>query len=100
LSVLVCGLVGRLVIWLLQTSGPTSRIWKLHPILAELGECDLCLGAWIMPIMVALFGVNLLSPIYVPVVSEVLTGWLYAFGLHLARLGWQAKFGVTIISSE
>jgi len=50
--------------------------------------------------MVALFGVNLLSPIYVPVVSEVLTGWMYAFGLHLARLGWQAKFGVTIISSE
>lgn len=100
MSLLVCLGVGRLVIWLLETSGLTRWFWRLTPFLAELGECDLCLGCWVMPVMAWLLGVNLLSPLYVPVLSEVLSGWLMAFGLHIGRLGWQSKFGVTIISSN
>lgn len=92
--------VGRLAIWIVQTNGLTRRLWSAHPILAELGECDFCLGCWLLPLLAWLMGVNLLAPIYVPVVSEVLTGWLLSFGLHLGRLGWQTKFGVTILSGE
>jgi hypothetical protein len=100
LSLLAAIFVGRLVIWLAQTNGLTKRFWSLHPLLAELAECDLCLGCWLMPLVVWLMDVNLLAPIYVPVVSEVLTGWILSFGLHLGRLGWQTKFGVTILSGE
>ncbi len=100
MNILICALVGRLVIWIVQTSGPTRRFWGLTPFLAELGECDLCVGCWLMPLLVWLFGVNLLAPIYVPVVSEILTGWLFAFGLHIGRLGWQAKFSVTVLTSD
>jgi hypothetical protein len=38
--------------------------------------------------------VNLLQPVYIPVVSEVLTGIAVSFGVHLAELGWTVKFGV------
>lgn len=93
-------IVGRLVVWLAQTNGLTKRLWSLHPILTELGECDLCLGCWLLPLVVWLMGVNLLAPIYVPVVSEVLSGWLLSFAIHLGRLGWQSKFGVTVLSGE
>jgi hypothetical protein len=89
--------VGRLVVWLLQTSGPTTRLWKLRPFLEELGSCDLCLGCWVFPIGAWALGVNLLDPVYIPVVSQVLTGWLVAFGVHLAAIGWRDKWGVTVV---
>ncbi len=92
--------VGRLVVWLLQTSGPTKRIWRLHPLLEELADCDLCMGCWVFPLGAWLLSVNLLDPVYVAVVSEILTGWLVAFGVHLARLGWQSKFGVTVLRGD
>lgn len=98
MTLLVCLGVGRLVIWIVQTSGPTRKIWSLRPFLAEFGECDLCVGCWVMPLAAWLFSQNLLAPIYVPVVSEILTGWLMAFGLHLGRLGWQSAFGITYLS--
>jgi hypothetical protein len=89
--------VGRLVVWLFQTSGPTQRLWKLHPLLTDLGECDLCMGCWVFPLVAWALGVNLLEPVYIPVASQVLTGWLVSFGVHLARIGWNAKFGVTVL---
>lgn len=89
--------VGRLAVWLLQTSGPTKRLWALNSFLTELGECDLCLGCWVFPLLAWALGVNLLEPVYVVVVSELLTGWLIAFAVHLGRIGWTTKFGVTVL---
>lgn len=89
--------IGRLVVWLLQTSGPTKRIWKLHPFLTELGECDLCLGSWVFPLLAWALAVNLLDPVYIPGASEILTGWLVAFAVHIGRIGWTEKFGVTVL---
>ena len=97
MALLAMIVVGRLVVWLAQTSGPTKRLWKWHPLLTDLGDCDLCLGCWVFPLLAWALGVNLLEPIYVPVVSEVVTGWLVSFGVHLARLGWQEQFGVTVL---
>lgn len=90
--------LGRLLIWVAETSGPTKIIWGLHPFLTELGECDFCLGCWIYPPLAALFSVNLTAPIYVPFVSEIITGIAVSFAVHLARLGWQSKFGVEVLS--
>lgn len=90
--------LGRLIVWVAQTSGPTRLIWNLHPFLKELGECDFCLGCWIFPFLAVMFGVNLTAPIYVPFVSEIMTGIATSFAVHLARLGWQTKFGVEVLS--
>lgn len=89
--------VGRLLVWIAETSGPTKRIWNLHPFLTELGECDFCLGCWIFPPLAAYFSVNFTAPLYVPVASEIITGIATAFIVHLVRLGWQTKFGVHIL---
>lgn len=91
-------LLGRLIVWVAETSGPTKRIWRLHPLLEELGECDFCLGCWVYPLLAAMFEVNLTAPVYVPFASEIITGIATAFAVHLARLGWQTKFGVEVLS--
>lgn len=89
--------LGRLVIWTIQTNGLTRPIFRFHPKLEELRDCDFCLGFWVMTPLALLFKVNLLAPLYIPILSEILTGLALSFGLHLLRLGWQEKFGVTVL---
>jgi len=92
--------LGRLVIWAFQTSGLTRRIWSLHPLLSELGECDFCLGFWVYLPLVYVAQINLLDPYYVPVVSEVVAAIGLSFGVHLARIGWSMKFGVMDLTDD
>lgn len=97
MKIVTLAVIGRLLIWVLQTSGPTKRIWKLHPFLTELGECDFCVGCWVYAAMAYLFAFNLLDPIYVPVLSEVVTGIVMSFVSHLAALGWKQRWGYEIL---
>lgn len=86
-------LTGRLLIWLLQTNGLMRPLWRLHPLLTELSECDLCLGFWVylgLGWFVALPGAWP-WPVELVILAAVAT-----FTMHLIRLGWQAKFGVVI----
>lgn len=92
--------LGRLIIWAIQTSGPTKRIWMLHPFLTELGECDFCLGFWVYLLLVVIVPVNILDPFYVPVASEIVTAIALSFGVHLARIGWSMKFGVMDLTDD
>lgn len=80
-------LTGRLWTWLLQTNGLTRPVWALHPKLKELAECDLCLGFWVYLVLALRRRAN--SPLTLAAISALLA--------HLARLGWQAKFGTTVI---
>jgi len=92
--------LGRLFIWAVQTSGPSKRIWRLHPLLTELGECDFCLGFWIYLALGWAMKINLLAPDYIPVLSEVGTAIVASFMVHLVRLGWVMKFGVMDITDN
>ncbi len=90
--------IGRLAVWFLQTAGLLRKFWSLHSLLRELQECDLCLGVWVYAILAAIFRLNVLAEVgYVPVLSEALTGGAASFVMHLLRLGWNARFGVTVI---
>jgi len=97
MKIIALAVIGRLLIWVLQTSGPTKRIWQLHPYLGELGECDFCLGCWVFTGMAAILGVNFLEPIYVPFVSEVVTGIATSLISHLAAIGWRQRWGYEIL---
>lgn len=97
MKIIALAVIGRLLVWTLQTSGPTRWIWKLHPFLKEFGECDFCLGCWVYAGMAALFGFNLLEPIYIPVVSEAITGIAVSLVSHLAALGWKQRWGYEIL---
>lgn len=66
--------------------------------LRQLFDCDFCLGVWVFTILSAIFRMNiLLEWIYVPVISELITGSVTSFLVHLVRLGWQTKFSVIVV---
>lgn len=88
------GVLGRLVIWTLQVAGPLNQLFSKTATLRELRACDLCLGFWVFTGLAFALGLNLLTPIYVPILSEAVTGLTTSFLVHLARLGWQTKFQV------
>jgi hypothetical protein len=93
-------LLGRLVIWMAQTAGILRPFWNLHPILKEFGGCDLCLGFWVYAILAWATQVNIMEPYYMPGVSEVVTGIAFSFGMHLARVGWQTRFGTLELNPD
>lgn len=86
---------GRLLIWLLQTNGLTQSLWSLHPKLKELSECDLCLGFWIYLGLGFFISLPPFGWWWWPVEVMILAA-IATFGMHLLRLGWQARFGVII----
>jgi len=89
-------LIGRLLIWLIQTNGLSKPIWKLHPTLAELGECDLCLGFWGF-LGMAIIADNPMFGHWPRWFDCVVQAAISTFVVHLIRLGWHSKFGVTVI---
>ncbi len=97
MTIVSMAVLGRLLVWVLQTSGPTKRFWDLHPFLQELGECDFCTGCWVYTILAIMLDVNLTAPIYAPIASEVITGVTFAFVAHLATVGWRTKWGYEVL---
>lgn len=97
MTVVSMAVLGRLLVWTLQTSGPTKLIWKLLPILEEFGECDFCIGCWVYAALAWVFSINLLEPIYVPLLSEIVTGIAFSFAGHLMALGWKMRWGVEVL---
>ena len=89
-------LAGRLLIWLIQTNGLSKPIWALHPTLSELGECDLCLGFWGFLAM-AILADKPLFEFWPRWFDYVVQAAISTFVVHLTRLGWHSKFGVTVI---
>lgn len=94
MKLITCLVLGRLAVWTIQTNGLTSPLFDLHTKLQELRDCDFCLGVWVFTGLAMALGINLLEPLYLPVLSEALTGLALSFGVHLAMLGWEMKFGV------
>lgn len=66
----------------------------------QLHECDLCSGVWIFTILSVFMGVDLLSIIlfeYVPLISEVITGIVISWLVHIFSLGWKAKYEIVVV---
>jgi hypothetical protein len=89
-------LAGRLLVWLLQTNGLSKPIWGLHPTLKEMSECDLCLGFWGFLAMAILTDKPMFD-LWPKWFDCVVQAAISTFVVHLVRLGWRSKFGVTVI---
>ena len=63
----------------------------------KLFECDLCLGVWIYGILALGTGINVEVLPYAMLLSELITGCVSSFLMHLLTLGWKAKFEVVVI---
>lgn len=92
--------VGRVCIFLLQKF-PFHKLqfigrWFMEGgFLHDLFQCDLCLGVWVYTILAGLFRFNLLHEFfYFPVISELVTGGVMSFIVHLLRVGFETQFSV------
>jgi hypothetical protein len=83
---------GRLLTWLAQVSGLMRPVWDRHPVLTELAGCDLCLGFWVYLLLAPRRAFGLWSDLGERVVLAAFS----SLTAHLVRLGWGAKFGVTV----
>jgi hypothetical protein len=41
--------------------------------------------------------VNVVAPVYIPVLSEVVTGIVFSFVAHLTKIGWKVRWGVEVL---
>ena len=89
-------ILGRLITWLLQTNGLSKPLWDSHPLLTELGECDLCLGFWVYLAMATMTKLAMFEiwPKWFDCIAQAA---ISTFIAHLIRLGWYSKFGTTVI---
>ena len=91
-------LIGKLLIFLLQRF-PKNKLPIISPLfregklLADLFDCDLCVGFWVYTGLEFLFNVNVIAEIgYIPILSELITGAVATFVMHLLSAGWDAKY--------
>ena len=92
-------IVGRIVIHIWQQFHLPRFLQKIEWFV-KLHECDLCSGVWIFTILSLFMGLDLLSVLlfeYVPVVSEVVTGIVISWLVHIFILGWKAKYEIVVI---
>lgn len=92
---LALGGLGKTILWL----------WSLVPkpsmgsYLDKLFECDLCLGVWLYFGMAWIFKLNALDWfIYIPIVSEFITGALMSTLVFLISEGWNARFRDLVVN--
>lgn len=91
--------LGRLIIHIWQQFYLPKFLAKIEWFV-KLHECDLCSGVWIYAILSMFLGVDVLSILifdYVPLVSEVLTGIVVSWLVHIFVLGWRAKYEVVVV---
>jgi hypothetical protein len=90
-------LVGRLLIFLGMKFPPLSES-RLEFIKRQ-WTCGLCSGVIVYTILAFAMGEVLLKDIfYVPVLSELITGGISSFIMHLLVTGWKENFEVVVIN--
>ena len=98
-QLLLIAIAGRLTIYALQKF-PLARDIKGR-FFAELISCDFCLGVWVYSVLSGLTRWVLFKDMfYVPVCSEILSGIVISFLVHIFAIGWQSRFGTIIIEDK
>jgi hypothetical protein len=96
ISFLVFLVIGKLFIYLGMHFPPLAE--SRFSFVKRLWTCDLCAGVWVYSFLSLVMGEILFREIfYFPLVSELATGGLVGFLMHILILGWKSKFEVIII---
>ena len=96
---LVYLVMGKTIIFLWQVF-PLPASLEKYKTINKLHHCDLCAGVWIYGILSAVLGLSLLEAFgfqYVPLVSELVTGGLISFVVHIFSIGWNEKFNNIVV---
>ena len=86
-------LIGKLLIYLGMKFPPLSE--SRFEFVKRLWECQECSGVWVYTFLSFVMGeVLFVEYFYFPFVSELITGGISSFIVHLISLGWREKFTV------
>jgi hypothetical protein len=94
-------IIGKIIVFLFQKF-PKNKIpfigqfFREGKLLEELFACDLCLGFWIYFGLAFLLDVDIVGA-DVPFFSELITGAVTTFVVHIFSAGWNANFQNYII---
>jgi hypothetical protein len=93
MGLITYAVVGRIVVWALQTSDLFTWFRRQYWLIQSLFECDFCLGCWVYFGLAYVSGLELYFTQY-PLINAALTAIVTSFVAHLAALGWKVKWGV------
>jgi len=91
--------IGKLLIWTLQTADPVKWLYRMSSFTTELFECDFCLGCWVYTAIGFIMDLNIFSPklswmgLNLHPIGIIVTAIGASFLMHLISLGWTTKFG-------
>lgn len=91
--------LGKIIIHIWMTFHLPKFLKKIEWFV-KLHDCDLCSGVWIYTILAIFMGVDLLSVTlfeYVPYVSEIVTGIVVSWLVHIFSIGWKAKYEIVVV---
>lgn len=92
-------LIGKIVIYAWMAFH-FPKFAKKFEWLVELHNCDFCSGCYVYTLLSIFMNVNLLTAFgfdYVPWVSQIITGIVVSFLVHIFTLGWKAKYDVVVV---
>ncbi len=103
-QIVIFALVGKLLIFLFQKFFTPhlpliGGLFEEERFWGRLVSCDLCLGFWIFSGLSFITNVNVTGElfIYIPILSEVITGAIVSFIMHLISAGWNAHYQNVIV---
>jgi hypothetical protein len=101
LSWIIFAILGKLLIFFWMKF-PLSQHLENTRFIGGLHECGLCSGFWVFTALSVLLRIDLLTLwfgfFYIPVVSEVITGAVTSYIVHLISLGFaEQHLNVTVI---
>jgi hypothetical protein len=63
----------------------------------KLFSCNLCLGVWVYTLLSLVLRVQVFDFIYIPVLSELITGCVSSFLVFLLIAGWKSYHEIVVI---
>ena len=91
--------IGRVLVYLFQQF-PLPKFLTKYPSVEKLHNCDLCAGVWIFGILSIFTKTSLMESLqfgYVPGLSELVTGGVISFMVHIFIIGWKIKFSEIMV---
>jgi len=110
----IYAVIGRLLIYFIQKfilDNIQEKYIIQDSFLVKLISCDLCFGFWVYTGLALVFNIHHLFTevamkpndvilnvldgyVYIPIISEIFTGMVFSFMMHIFRLGWNSKFQI------
>lgn len=94
LKFLVVLAVGKLASFILRKFPLVTYIADKNKYTRELVACDLCFGVWIYTVLLWIAKINIVDFLYIPILSEFLSGAVASFLVWLFVIGWKETFGI------